>query len=127
MPASRARVRGVASESAAGAGHVSADTTGTGSLRRCRTSGVATPAATAPHASRRRARVLRKAEQDNRRRRGRADGGGGAVVRTAVALGVHTDEAPDSARAFALRGAGVLRRRVGAGYGGSVVGRCQGF
>jgi hypothetical protein len=63
MPASRNGVRGVASASAAGAGQVNADTTGARSFRRRRTNGVAIPTATAPHASRRRARVLRKAEQ----------------------------------------------------------------
>ena len=57
MPASRSGVRGSASASAAGAGQVSADTTGGRSLSRCRTSGVTTPTATAPHASRRRAGV----------------------------------------------------------------------
>ncbi len=61
MPASRRGVRGAASARAAGAGHVSADTTGARSLSRCRTSGVATPTATAPHASMRRGRVDRKA------------------------------------------------------------------
>ena len=48
-----------ASASATGAGQESADTTGGRSLSRCRTSGVTTPTATAPHASRRRARVVR--------------------------------------------------------------------
>src|SRR5215211_2312574 len=60
MLASRSGVRGAASASAAGAGQESADTTGARSLSRWRTSGVTTPTATAPHASVRRARVLRK-------------------------------------------------------------------
>ena len=60
MDASRKGVRGAASASATGAGHDSADTTGARSLRRCRTSGVATPTTTTPHAIVRRARVLLK-------------------------------------------------------------------
>ena len=66
MAASRSGVRGAASARAAGIGHVSADTTGGRSLRRCLTNGVAMPTATAPHASVRRARVLRKAAEHNR-------------------------------------------------------------
>src|SRR5215213_10705709 len=61
MAASRTGVRRAASASAAGAGHDSADTAAGRSRSRCRTRGVATPTATAPHASVRRARVLRKA------------------------------------------------------------------
>ena len=61
MAASRRGVRGAASARAAGAGHDSTDTTGVRSFRRWRTRGVAMPTATAPHASRLRTRVLRKA------------------------------------------------------------------
>src|SRR5215210_1538020 len=61
MAASRTGVRRAASASAAGAGHESADTAAGRSLSRCRSRGVATPTATAPHASVRRTRVLRKA------------------------------------------------------------------
>ena len=56
MPASRARVRGAARARATGALKLSAVTTGTRRRRRWRTSGAATPTATAPHASVLRAR-----------------------------------------------------------------------
>jgi hypothetical protein len=92
-------VRGAASASAAGAGHVSADTAGTGSFRRCRTSGVATPTATAPHASRRRARVLRKAAQHS-----------GHHIPSASALGTVSCRCKEWRRARRTRGAVDLAR-----------------
>src|SRR5918999_6102216 len=61
MRASRSGERGWASATAAGACQERTDTTGGRSFSLCRTSGVMTPTATAPHASRRRTRVLRKA------------------------------------------------------------------
>ena len=80
MPGVAHGVRRAASASAAGAGHDSADTAAGRSRSRCRTRGVATPTATAPHASVRRARVLRKAAASiaARNRPGRPSNSGGA-------------------------------------------------
>src|SRR3954451_5959124 len=72
MPASRRRVRGVASARAAGACQATTLTSGARSLSRWRSRGVATPTATAPQASERRAREPRKTAP---RIRNRADVG----------------------------------------------------
>ena len=60
MPASRSRVRGIATASAAGAWKLSAVTTWGRRRSRWRASGAATPTARAPQARVRRARELRK-------------------------------------------------------------------